>query len=321
MPLQVGSPDIDVFKRYKTFGDITNEADQNALAQELTRAQIMQAQSKAAFAAKGGDRPSAVQVYEYVKNLAPTEQDLFFKTQRADKIIDTGGNFSRFDPTTNSAQNIPGSNKTLAPAQTIPYLTDKVTAEQAAMPTKPLTEAQANAGIFADRMLKSNDILGGLEKVGTDLGQRAKANIPLLGNYAVSEDYQKFDQAQRDFLNAVLRKESGAAISPSEFENGKKQYFPQPGDGPEVLQQKAANRATAITAIQRAVGPTYAAPIDGPNPAININPQSAAAVGFADPNETIQIPVKSSLAEQSKQQFNSRNLLTTPSGIQYKVIK
>jgi len=37
-----------------------------------------------------------------------------------------------------------------------------------------------------------------------------------------------FEQAKKNFVNAVLRLESGAVISPSEFTNADKQYFPQP---------------------------------------------------------------------------------------------
>ena len=40
-------------------------------------------------------------------------------------------------------------------------------------------------------------------------------------------DRQKYEQAQRDWVNANLRKESGAVISDSEFANASKQYFPQ----------------------------------------------------------------------------------------------
>lgn len=43
-----------------------------------------------------------------------------------------------------------------------------------------------------------------------------------------SDDRQQFEQAQRNFINSVLRQESGAAIADSEFENAKKQYFPMP---------------------------------------------------------------------------------------------
>jgi len=57
-----------------------------------------------------------------------------------------------------------------------------------------------------------------------------------------SDEYKQIEQAQRDFVNAVLREESGAAIAESEFENAIKQYFPQPGDTAEVVRQKQINR-------------------------------------------------------------------------------
>ena len=48
-----------------------------------------------------------------------------------------------------------------------------------------------------------------------------------------------------------MRKESGAAISPSEFDSAAQQYFPQPGDGQAVITQKTANRKTAIDNLAR----------------------------------------------------------------------
>jgi hypothetical protein len=57
---------------------------------------------------------------------------------------------------------------------------------------------------------------------------------------------QQLDQAKRDFVNAVLRRESGAVIADSEFDNADKQYFPQVGDSKDVIEQKARNRAVAI---------------------------------------------------------------------------
>lgn len=88
-----------------------------------------------------------------------------------------------------------------------------------------------------------------------------------LGNYLVSNDFQKFDQAQRDFINAVLRRESGAAISNSEFENARKQYLPQPGDGPDVLAQKERNRALAAQGLHQSGDPV---------PSLSGSPTSAA---------------------------------------------
>lgn len=124
------------------------------------------------------------------------------------------------------------------------------------MPARALrpTGEQNNAAGFYDRMMAANQVIGDPAAVGAaqDYIGKAKANLPFgLGNYLADPNFQRFDQAQRDFVNAVLRKESGAAISESEFENASKQYFPQPGDGPEVLAQKARNRDTAVAAMKR----------------------------------------------------------------------
>ncbi|WP_299109796.1 hypothetical protein [uncultured Bradyrhizobium sp.] len=129
-------------------------------------------------------------------------------------------------------------------------------------PPKPqtMTEGQANAALYADRMRAADKIIAANETSGISFGEKAKASIPGVGNYFVSEDYQKLDQARRDFINAVLRRESGAAIAESEFENANKQYFPQPGDKPEVLKQKAENRLLALDGISRAAGPAYKSP-------------------------------------------------------------
>jgi hypothetical protein len=83
---------------------------------------------------------------------------------------------------------------------------------------------------------------------------------PNAANAALSPERQKFVQAQRDFINAILRRESGAVISDSEFANARQQYFQQPGDSKEVLAQKAANRLQAIQGIMGAAGQNYTPP-------------------------------------------------------------
>jgi hypothetical protein len=52
-----------------------------------------------------------------------------------------------------------------------------------------------------------------------------------------------------------LRKESGAAISPSEFVNEAQKYFPQPGDADSVIKQKQQARELAIKALEIQAGP------------------------------------------------------------------
>jgi hypothetical protein len=124
---------------------------------------------------------------------------------------------------------------------------------------KELTDAQAKANLFGTRASQSNATLGSLAKNGVtqpSLVKRAAEAIPLLGapvamaaNAMASPEQQQVEQAQRDFINAVLRRESGAVISPGEFTNAQQQYFPQPGDSPQVMAQKEANRKTAIQGI------------------------------------------------------------------------
>lgn len=108
---------------------------------------------------------------------------------------------------------------------------------------KPRTDVQNTALTFAQRMSDADSII-------RDVGEQFTGFKSYLGqylpNFLKGEDRQKFEQAERNFVNAVLRKESGAAISPSEFDSAAQQYFPQPGDSDAVIRQKEANRTTVI---------------------------------------------------------------------------
>ncbi|TGV26332.1 hypothetical protein [Mesorhizobium sp. M4B.F.Ca.ET.143.01.1.1] len=123
------------------------------------------------------------------------------------------------------------------------------------------SEDMRKAGGFAVRAQEADKIVSqpNVTAAGSSMGQNAMAGAPFgLGNYLVSNDYQQFDQAQRDFINAVLRRESGAAISESEFQNARQQYFPQPGDGEDVIKQKAANRQLAVQSLYQSADPVPA---------------------------------------------------------------
>jgi hypothetical protein len=106
---------------------------------------------------------------------------------------------------------------------------------------KPLTQSQYTALGYAERTIEAGaviDELGG-KFTGALAGIGAKAP-----NALKSEERQMYEQAQRNFINAVLRRESGAAIAESEFESAALQYFPQPGDSVSVVIQKRQNRET-----------------------------------------------------------------------------
>jgi len=110
---------------------------------------------------------------------------------------------------------------------------------------KPKTEGQANATGFWNRVEIANKNLEALENQGTSFAGNVLASLPLgTGNWLQTEEFQLYSQSQEDWINAVLRDESGAAIGPDEFESAKTQYFPQVGDKPAVIAQKRANRKT-----------------------------------------------------------------------------
>ena len=70
----------------------------------------------------------------------------------------------------------------------------------------------------------------------------------------MSDEYLQFQQAKTNFVTAVLRKESGAAISAEEFANEDKKYFPQPGDNEKLIEQKRKARELAIQNLKNESG-------------------------------------------------------------------
>lgn len=117
--------------------------------------------------------------------------------------------------------------------------------------SKPPTQAQLQIAGYTDRLKQSNAVISKLENKFTGVGSYLGKIVPTIFK---SSERQQMEQAERNFINSVLRRESGAAISEGEFENARKQYFPQPGNDKAVLQQKAANRATVINSFTRESG-------------------------------------------------------------------
>jgi hypothetical protein len=121
-------------------------------------------------------------------------------------------------------------------------------------PEKALTEQQGNALMFGKRMSAANNVIDGLSQT---MNVTSPANLLAaspLTNPIASPNAQKLEQAKRDFMTAGLRKESGASISKSEYQMYDRTYFPQIGDSPEVLAQKAALRKRAIEGMMTVAG-------------------------------------------------------------------
>jgi len=141
-----------------------------------------------------------------------------------------------------------------------------------------LTESQGNAVTYGMRMQQADSILKPLENAGLKDTGKIRAGIsgtlgatPLIGEAlargsdnvfntlptvlgGLNEDQQKTVQARVNFITAVLRKESGASISPTEFATAEKNYFPAPGDSETIVKQKQAARDMAIKGMKIQAG-------------------------------------------------------------------
>ena len=133
----------------------------------------------------------------------------------------------------------------IAPPTPIPVPTPGIPSPITTLTGKPLTDAQSLSLGYAQRMNDADKIINQLGGKFTGALSYITGS-PFFPNILKSDERQQYEQAQRNFINAVLRKESGAAISPSEFDSAAKQYFPQPGDSQSVIAQKATNRERVI---------------------------------------------------------------------------
>lgn len=117
---------------------------------------------------------------------------------------------------------------------------------------------QYQAGLYARRMEQAQGVFDDLQKSGYQRGAPTEAMLAgILPEFARSEKLKKQDQAERNFVNAVLRRESGAAIADSEFKSAEQQYFPRAGDPPSVLEQKRTNRELALQGIKAEAGGAF----------------------------------------------------------------
>lgn len=125
--------------------------------------------------------------------------------------------------------------------------------------SKPPTQAQYTVAAYAQRVSQSGDIINDMESIiaGYNPFQYSIEKSDKTPNWAKSSNIKSIEQAERNFINAVLRRESGAAIAPSEFTSAEKQYFPLPRDDAKILEQKRQNRKTTLQGLINASGSAY----------------------------------------------------------------
>lgn len=128
---------------------------------------------------------------------------------------------------------------------------------------KAPAENELTAAGYAGRMAAAENIFGTIGPAGQPNAKTfIAANLPKLDpvkrrameRAVMSPQQQQYRQAQEDWVRAKLRKESGAVIADDEMQREIETYFPQIGDSPEVIQQKARSRATALQGMTVASG-------------------------------------------------------------------
>ena len=109
---------------------------------------------------------------------------------------------------------------------------------------KDLTESQSNAVAFA---MRAQNALENLQKSGNiGVYDYSASRVPGVGNAMMSSDKGQAMNAEKQFIAAVPRKESGAAISQGEYDSYGRSSSLDQGDDAATLEQKARNREVAI---------------------------------------------------------------------------
>jgi hypothetical protein len=132
--------------------------------------------------------------------------------------------------------------------------TGEITLAPIAGSAKP---SQYTAAGFATRVEQAEKVFGDLSAKAFDPTSNSSVlqRNEFYPEKLMGEDNKKQAQAERNFVNAILRRESGAAIAPAEFSSAESQYFPRAGDTPDVVAQKAENRRIALAALKAESGP------------------------------------------------------------------
>lgn len=125
---------------------------------------------------------------------------------------------------------------------------------------KPFTATQIESAGYADRINQANTIIDANPNTFANMNYaqfklvQSKSQI---ANSLLTPEQRQVAQAMRNFITAKLRKESGAAISPTEFEDARMQYFPALKDDQSTLNQKKQLRDSVLNNLVVGSGGAY----------------------------------------------------------------
>ena len=148
------------------------------------------------------------------------------------------------------------------------------------------TESQAKAAVFRSQMVGASNELNDVYAKGFNPNSpTAQVATNLAGgvfNAVTPAAAQQAKQAQNQWTEAYLRFKTGAGTNAHEVEANRKTYFPEFGDKPEQIAQKARMRQQAEHDIAMAAGPMGAQMGAQPNPVSpQVKPQAPAQTGWS----------------------------------------
>ncbi len=117
---------------------------------------------------------------------------------------------------------------------------------------RPMPEGQSQNTIFATRARAALiDLESGNPDALTSYGQQFLEAVPMnAGRLFQSAEFQEAQNAGTRFLQAILRKDTGAAITAEEQREYGSVYLPQPGDTPEMAEVRRQARNQALLALE-----------------------------------------------------------------------
>ncbi len=177
-------------------------------------------------ARQSGSRTTATQIITEALGVPEAQVDRADFTLGKEQVrFDSEGNVIARGPST-----APGGDIDAPPVKGISPVTGKA-----------FTTTQSQAGTFAVRIEQADDFFSdpNLRVFSSTIG----FFIP--GRFK-SDPRKEFEQAEKNLLTAILRRESGAAISKDEFDDARIVYIPQIGDAETVLREKAEARQTVF---------------------------------------------------------------------------
>lgn len=130
-------------------------------------------------------------------------------------------------------------------------------AQGAAAGNQRFNEVESKTNIYFTRAKGALDVLEPVAGELTNPVMRAVNADPtgIVRGGVQSDDFQIAKQAGEEFLLSILRKDTGAAVTPSEEVLYGRTYLPQPGDSEKTLKAKSEARKRALAAIESGMSP------------------------------------------------------------------